>query len=210
MAVISRPAAGSAVICPPDPERPVAPTAAPVPESPVASRVPLNSLRTPVPTSSNRKRLRRQQRQGSGRRPVAKPPERIELSLGCFLRKDAWPGKAQVHGYLTLAPWSGGGSGLFGGAVSDRGAGTWPTNPKVQVAISNHARSPFDRSAGKAPLDRTTGAFVSEFSSLALLLASGFFAAFPPALMARHMETSGLRPLPPQIAPPEFRTRVFR
>lgn len=95
-------------------------------------------------------------------------------------------------------------------ALSNWGPKAWSTYPHVQVNISNEARSPFDRPGGQAPLERTVGALISEFSSLGPLLArSDFIATFPRVLMAWDMETYGLRPLPPQIELPEFRTRFF-
>lgn len=95
-------------------------------------------------------------------------------------------------------------------ALSDWGPETWSRYPHVQVTIANDARSPFDRPGGKAPLDRTVGALISEFSSVGPLLAnSDFIATFPPVLMAWDMETYALRPLRPQIDLPVFRTRFF-
>ena len=95
-------------------------------------------------------------------------------------------------------------------ALSNWGPEAWATYPHVQVNISNDARSPFDRPGGQAPLERTIGALISEFSSLGPLLASSdFIATFPRVLMAWDMETYALRPLPPQIELPEFRTRFF-
>lgn len=95
-------------------------------------------------------------------------------------------------------------------AISDWGPEAWSRYPHVQVNISNDARSPFDRPGGQAPLARNIGALISEFSSLGPLLAhSDFIATFPRVLMAWDMETYRLRPLPPQIELPEFRTRFF-
>lgn len=95
-------------------------------------------------------------------------------------------------------------------AVSNWGPEAWSTYLHVQVNISNDAPSPFNRPAGTAPLDRTIGALISEFSSLGPLLAhTDFIGTFPTVLMAWDMETYGLQPLPPQIHLPEFRTRFF-
>lgn len=95
-------------------------------------------------------------------------------------------------------------------AVSNWGPEAWSTYPHVQVTISNDAPSPFDRADSAGPLKRTIGALISEFSSLGPLLArSDCIATFPRLLMAWDMETYGLRPLPPQIYLPEFRTRFF-
>lgn len=93
-------------------------------------------------------------------------------------------------------------------AVSNWGPEAWSRYPHVQVNISNDAPSPFDRPGGS--LKRTVGALISEFSSLGPLLAdSDFIGTFPRILMAWDMATYGLRPLPPQIHLPEFRTRFF-
>ena len=95
-------------------------------------------------------------------------------------------------------------------AVSTWGPEAWSTYPHVQVNISNDAPSPFNRPAGAASPERTIGALISEFSSLGPLLANtDFIGTFPTILMAWDMETYGLRPLPPQIHLPEFRTRFF-
>lgn len=95
-------------------------------------------------------------------------------------------------------------------ALSNWGPEAWSSYPHVQVSIANDAPSPFDRPGEPAPLERTVGAMISEFSSLGPLLASSdLIATFPRVLMAWDMETYGLRPLPPQIHLPEFRTRFF-
>lgn len=95
-------------------------------------------------------------------------------------------------------------------ALSNWGPEAWSTYPHVQVNISNDAPSPFDRPGGTAPPARTIAALISEFSSLGPLLAnSDFIATFPRILLAWDMQTYGLRPLPPQIHLPEFRTRFF-
>jgi len=95
-------------------------------------------------------------------------------------------------------------------AISNWGAEAWSNYPHVQVNISNDAPSPFNRPAGEVPLERTIGALISEFSSLGPMLArTDFIGTFPTVLMAWDMETYGLRPLPPQIHLPEFKTRFF-
>lgn len=95
-------------------------------------------------------------------------------------------------------------------ALSHWGPEAWSSYPHVQVKISNDARSPFDQPGGQAPLTRTVGALISEFSSLGPLLAhSNYIATFPRVLMAWDMETYGLRPISPQIELPDFRTRFF-
>lgn len=95
-------------------------------------------------------------------------------------------------------------------ALSTWGREAWSSYPHVQVNIANDARSPLDRPADADPPDRSIGALISEFSSLGpLIAASDLIATFPRVLMAWDMETYGLRPLPPLIAPAPFRTRFF-
>jgi len=95
-------------------------------------------------------------------------------------------------------------------ALANWGSDAWSTYNHVQVAISNDARSPFERSSEGSPPDRNIGALISEFSSLGSLLAStDLIGTFPRILMASEMETYGLRPLPPQTTLAPFRTRFF-
>ena len=95
-------------------------------------------------------------------------------------------------------------------ALADWGPEAWSTHSHVQVTISNDAPNPVERPADPRSSERHIGALISEFSSLGPLLAStDLIGTFPRIMMAWDMDTYDLRPLPPAISLPPFRTRFF-
>lgn len=95
-------------------------------------------------------------------------------------------------------------------ALENWGPEAWSAYPHVQVNIANDSRSPLERPVNTERPGRRIGALISEFSSVAPLLAnSDFIGTFPRILMAWDMECHGLRPVPPQVTPSPFRTRFF-
>lgn len=93
-------------------------------------------------------------------------------------------------------------------ALQDWGLAAWATWPHVQVNIANSVRSPLETIQTENGITRHIGALISEFCSVApLLAATDMIGTFPPILLAEDMQTHGLVPLRPPVAFPPFRTR---
>jgi DNA-binding transcriptional LysR family regulator len=94
--------------------------------------------------------------------------------------------------------------------LADWGPEAWRRYPHVQVKIGNEITSPVEAARQPQSPDRRVGALISDGAAVGNLVASSdTIATLPTILMAWDMVQYGLRPLPPVIPVPPFRSRFF-
>jgi DNA-binding transcriptional LysR family regulator len=95
-------------------------------------------------------------------------------------------------------------------ALADWGPEAWRRYPHVQIKIGNEITSPVDAARQPETPERRVGVLISDGAAVGHLVAnSDMIATLPTLLMAWDMAQYGLRPLPPVIPVPPFRSRFF-